>query len=129
MPEKGCYGMSTLEEKIEAYIKAYQKPPYGREVEGTVELLEECKDAIRMCTMHRWIPVEERMPENGELVLISAERTHYRSPYKRTFRMINVNYCEYGYWSIEYIANVKVVAWMPLPEPYRSAKEDADDGT
>ena len=39
--------MDCLVSKIEQYIKAYNTPPYGREVEGTAELLEKCKDALQ----------------------------------------------------------------------------------
>ena len=33
--------MDRLTEKINKYIKAYQLPPFGKEVDGTVELLQE----------------------------------------------------------------------------------------
>lgn len=33
--------MERLTERIEKYIEAYQLPPFGREVDGTVELLHE----------------------------------------------------------------------------------------
>lgn len=33
--------MEKLTERIEKYIEAYQLPPFGREVDGTVELLQE----------------------------------------------------------------------------------------
>lgn len=35
-----------IQERIAAYVKAYKEPPYGREVEGTVELLEEAAEII-----------------------------------------------------------------------------------
>lgn len=36
----------TIQERIATYIKAYKEPPYGREVEGTVELLEEVAERL-----------------------------------------------------------------------------------
>lgn len=36
----------TIQERIAAYVEAYKKPPYGKEVEGTVELLEEAAEII-----------------------------------------------------------------------------------
>ena len=39
--------MSNLTEKLEMYAKRYQEPPYGREVEGTADLLLEAAAAIR----------------------------------------------------------------------------------
>lgn len=38
--------MERLSEKLRMYIKAYKQPPFGREVEGTVELLEESTDKL-----------------------------------------------------------------------------------
>lgn len=32
--------MNELLKQIQKYIKAYKEPPYGREVEGTTEILE-----------------------------------------------------------------------------------------
>lgn len=38
--------MSNLTEKLERYAKRYQEPPYGREVDGTADLLLEAAAAI-----------------------------------------------------------------------------------
>ena len=38
--------MERLTEKIEKYIEAYQLPPFGREVVGTVELLQEVSNKL-----------------------------------------------------------------------------------
>ena len=35
-----------LTEKLQLYAKAYKEPPYGREIEGTVELLEEAANKL-----------------------------------------------------------------------------------
>ena len=122
--------MPKLEERIEAYIKAYQKLPHGHEVEGTVELLEECKNAIRMCTArpHRWIPVEERLPEDeGTLVLVQLSgRPDTNVTLIDSIEL--ATYCEGG-WILKgwfQWDEAKPVAWMPLPEPYR--QEEAVDG-
>ena len=119
--------MPKLEERIEAYIKAYQKLPHGHEVEGTVELLEECKNAIRMCTArpHRWIPVEERLPEDeGTLVLVQLSgRPDTNVTLIDSIEL--ATYCEGG-WILKgwfQWDEAKPVAWMPLPEPYRQEEE------
>ena len=39
--------LKKILEEIDAYITAYSKPPYGKEVAGTVELLQKCKEIIR----------------------------------------------------------------------------------
>lgn len=38
--------MERLTEIIEKYIEAYQLPPFGREVDGTVELLQEVSNKL-----------------------------------------------------------------------------------
>lgn len=38
----------NIVEKLKAYAKTYREPPTGREVEGTVELLEEAAEHIEM---------------------------------------------------------------------------------
>ena len=44
-------------EKIDLYIRCYSQPPYGREIEGTVELLKEVKDALSEQTnADKWVP-------------------------------------------------------------------------
>lgn len=55
---------------------------------------------------HRWIPVEERLPERGERIIVCTEHG---------FR------CEAIRYGIENeeIFGQKIVAWMPLPEQYR----------
>lgn len=35
-----------LSKKLQSYVKSYKEPPYGREVEGTVELLEEVSEKL-----------------------------------------------------------------------------------
>lgn len=35
-----------LSEKLQAYAKTYKEPPYRREIEGTVELLEEAANNL-----------------------------------------------------------------------------------
>lgn len=76
--------------------------------------------------MNKWIPVGERPPKDFEHVLIrlpwgwgNYELTQYIPP------RINPKYKD-GYWgesdSVDY-DYFDVVAWMPLPEPYREDKK------
>lgn len=60
-----------------------------------------------------WIPVTERLPEYGEAVLTIAQDDVYE-----------VNHIVddvHGEWFWE--DNGKVLAWMPLPEPYKGVTE------
>lgn len=70
-----------------------------------------------------WIPVDERLPEEAGTYIINAldgkrnivTFAKWQNGYKR-FNMIGAR----AYW--------KVVAWRPLPEPYRTERSNEHDG-
>ena len=71
-----------------------------------------------------WIPVTERLPNRDELVLVT---------YKTTSKIHLCKYIDDGsensWWS--YIDdccawNNVILAWMPLPEPYKEVKQNAE---
>lgn len=63
--------------------------------------------------MNEWIPVSERLPEDGEDVLASDGFSAYVA-----FHMM----C--GWASFDTRFNPKnIIAWMPLPEPYKEEQE------
>ena len=68
-----------------------------------------------------WIPVSERLPEDGRPVLIYAWNVHHVIARYDSFRTEN------GYkkcwvtadaWNGNTEIEHEVIAWMPLPEPY-----------
>ena len=54
-----------------------------------------------------WIPVSERLPEKDELYLVYFDDGEY----------------ELAYFSNGVFSYSGVVAWMPLPEPYKEVSE------
>lgn len=60
----------------------------------------------------RWIPVTERTPDKDGLYLVSVKNDHLRR-YSKT--------CWYS--DKNWFARQDVVAWMPLPEPYKAKSE------
>ena len=56
-----------------------------------------------------WIPVEQELPEYGKAVLTITQ--------DETYEVNHVIDEEYGEWFWE--DNGKVIAWMPLPEPFK----------
>lgn len=74
--------------------------------------------------VNEWIPVEERIPEKGKDVLVTyigynAEK-HFCN---------GVAFYDFGkwWWSINVsIVKVKIIAWMPLPEPYRTKNKNIE---
>lgn len=64
---------------------------------------------------HRWIPVEERLPEDGTyLCTLDGELCGLDEPFTGMCGIEN------GKWDEEGC----VIAWMPLPEPYQGKKEN-----
>lgn len=51
--------MNELLNKLQRYIKAYKEPPYGKEVEGTTELMEEASQTL-VKTAHRVVLLENQ---------------------------------------------------------------------
>lgn len=71
-----------------------------------------------------WIPVEDGLPEEGQEVLAQFE-VSLRSMKKGLIKeiYIHVLFWENGYWnSFAGMPNGKVVAWQPLPKPYKPKK-------
>lgn len=62
----------------------------------------------------KWIPVSERLPEEKEMVLITNNKGHVRcGQYQGTFDDKNYR------WWWKHNTLEEVIAWMPLPEPWR----------
>lgn len=77
--------------------------------------------------MSEWIPVSERLPEtNGRYLAYIVNKHDDKLKYIMT--------CEYsladGYWNWfpdDECASDNVIAWMPLPEPYKAESGDKDE--
>lgn len=66
----------------------------------------------------QWISVNDRLPEDGENVLIWYEYFRYGS-YNRMYKTYEIAYQYNGIWSgVNPLGQkARVFAWMPLPEP------------
>lgn len=74
----------------------------------------------------QWIPVEERLPKQDEMVLITIIRKDER--YNK-IPFISIGYISWNntvWWCAHdgdcKSANVEVLAWMPLPESYSAER-------
>ena len=74
----------------------------------------------------RWIPVSERLPKADEYIGDVAKYYLVQNEYGD---MLVARYTHGEYWEQIYqlkpIAD-KIVAWMPLPQPYKAESEDKE---
>jgi hypothetical protein len=75
---------------------------------------KEQREVIERLNSMNWIPCSERLPEKEVVYIITV---HYNDRIFITFD----NFCSYKHGWKEW-SNQEVLAWMPLPEPYREEK-------
>ena len=63
----------------------------------------------RLKEQHRWIPVEERLPEESLNSVIGWDKYRERCCFVQYYA---------GSWHLG-DESVRIIAWMPLPEPYQ----------
>ena len=101
-------------EKILEEIDIKISGSMGRKREGLLE----ARYIIRKHMNDGWIPVGERLPEEYEKVMIT---------YRGTGGQYGVEVDEYDYdcgWASGW--DDDIIAWRPLPEPYRPERTDHD---
>lgn len=67
-----------------------------------------------------WIPVEERLPEDDDFVLVTVTGIYNALTFSSAIQL--ASYCKDDGWFIEGYPdweNPNVSAWRPLPDPYR----------
>ena len=79
------------------------------------ETEEEQKKVIERLSTD-WIPVSERLPEKHKDVIATTKYDGFMGMYGTWLKTAFIN--DYGEWNGECIGG-KVIAWMPLPEPYK----------
>ena len=83
----------------------------------TPKILQIVNDAPAV-SVPQWISVKDRLPEDGEHVLIWYEYFRYGS-YNRMYKTYEIAYQYDGFWSgVNPLGQkARVFAWMPLPKP------------
>lgn len=105
--------------KIYDYIKRTINP-YGKPFEGTAyEFGLKIMDYIENMDDEKengWIPVSEGLPEKHKDVIATTKYGGFMGMYGTWLKTAFID--DYGEWNGECIGG-KVVAWMPLPKPYK----------
>lgn len=122
-----------------------------RDIELENDFTEDYKNAVNMAIKAleqelKWIPVSERLPDNTDPVNITwvnnDPESYYADIKDKPFTATG-HYCngrwywysstcqdyleEYGRCDVDEIdKDIEVIAWMPLPEPYKVKKEDKE---
>ena len=85
---------------------------------GQIRMAERIEEIIRKHMNDGWIPVEERLPDESLNSVIGWDE--YRE--RRCF----VQYYG-GKWSLRADREpIKIIAWRPLPEPYRPERSEGE---
>ena len=112
--------LEKILEEIDQEVKEYMEIDFGDEYNaGIKDMAKMAEKIIRKHMNDGWIPVEERMPEEPkanpqfegkkiELYLVTVNGTKY--PFR-------------AFWNGKFFTDgwskCEVIAWRPLPEPYK----------
>ena len=69
----------------------------------------------------RWIPVSERLPKEYDLVLVTE-----KYGFVDTAHFVHNDFTEMDEWIVADDETIDVIAWMPLPQPYKGESEDKE---
>ena len=81
-----------------------------------VKGLSIAKSIIRKHMNDDWISVDERLPEDDRMVLVTCQT-------KKGIRSVNRAYCDGAFWHGSGSMS-GVIAWRPLPDPYRPERSE-----
>lgn len=88
---------------------------------GALDMANAIKDIVRKHLNDGWIPVEKQLPEEKKSVLVQWEK--YDRHLNVTLTYLDVMWLddaeEQVFETTNGVPNGKVIAWRPLPEPYR----------
>ena len=114
--------MQELEKILEEIEEAKGEPWYRlnnydvrHKLDGAINRIV---DIIRNHINDGWIPVEDRLPEDDRMVLVTCQT-------KRGIRSVNRAYCDGAFWHGSGSMS-GVIAWRPLPEPYRPERSEEE---
>ena len=118
--------LEEIEERGNIQFSSYSKPLIT--VEDVLKIIrshmDEVKD-INVPSNDGWIPVEERLPEEGEKCIITDKYGYMCDGIIYDYADSKDDKPSFHRWDDEYWRCFRpdVVAWQPLPEPYKPKKD------
>ena len=83
---------------------------------GQIRMAERIEEIIRKHMNDGWIPVEDRLPEESLNSVIGWDEYRERCCFVQYYG---------GKWSLRADREpIKIIAWRPLPEPYRPERSE-----
>lgn len=84
-----------------------------KELEGKEMALKWCIDKLKSCPkVNKWIPCSERLPEEDGLYLVTDVSIYFGAYSTYVLKREKASPSNCVKWAT-------IVAWMPLPEPYK----------
>lgn len=144
--------MFNLDEAIKRYTRNAEYERTHGNLQGCLEfrqLAEWLKELKHLREQTTWIPCSERLPKTDNkneineynVLLWVANKTHskrepqiYLGKLKKVngddgsgnFWGIETKPCDWTIWGWSYFNEPEVIAWMPLPQPYKAESEDKE---
>lgn len=82
--------------------------------------VKEIADAPTIEPYGTWIPCSERLPKDAEEYHVTQYNKNAVTEYCDGYRTARIFFDDNGWWDdIDVLAGWEIIAWMPLPEPYR----------
>ena len=108
--------LEKILEEIDREVEEYMEIDFSDEYNtGFKDMAYMAKKIIRKYMNDGWISVEEYAPEDGQLVLCCDDENVYLVEYQAD-------------WDAPFGDMDDIIAWRPLPEPYRPERSDKHDG-
>ena len=124
-----CVSRRAVDSLIWQYLR--------KETDDTIAFYEHFLDLPSVTPQEpRWIPTSERLPEDDGRYLLWGKLMEDEDDYYCFIGDYDSCCEEFGYWEnyydpdtlgfldSEYIGYNRVIAWMPLPEPYKAESEE-----
>ena len=111
-----------LDRLEESYIDCFHQGDYkfNNAIDKAEQIVQEVAEEFATDTnvgTNGWIPCSERLPEEEADVLLSLRSLDVYTGFRA-----NAEGCFYIYGD-GYVGYENVIAWMPLPEPYKESED------